>query len=164
MRFLLNLHGQRRPIFFSRHGQSEYNQLGKIGGDSVLTAHGEEYATALAEWVDKEAQRRSVKLDSEGKPRPARLWTSSLKRTRLTARHIRRMACHRVVRQVRVQMRPKMHRNLDEIYAGLCDGMTYEECDLRSKAKQPTHAMLVRSDPIDPRDACEIRPNLIRDL
>ena len=63
-----------------------------------------------------------------------------------------------------VQMRPKMHRNLDEIYAGLCDGMTYEECDLRSKAKQPTHAMLVRSDPIDPRDACEIRPNLIRDL
>ena len=30
-RFLLNLHGQRRPIFFSRHGQSEYNLLGKIG-------------------------------------------------------------------------------------------------------------------------------------
>jgi len=24
-------------------------------------------------------------------------------------------------------MRPKMFRNLDEIYAGLCDGMTYEE-------------------------------------
>ena len=31
MRFLLNLHGQRRPIFFSRHGQSEYNRLKKIG-------------------------------------------------------------------------------------------------------------------------------------
>ena len=30
------------------------------GGDSVLTAHGEEYATALAEWVDKEAQRHSA--------------------------------------------------------------------------------------------------------
>ena len=24
------------------------------GGDSVLTEHGEEYASALAEWVDKE--------------------------------------------------------------------------------------------------------------
>ena len=33
--------------------------------------------------------QQKVKLDSEGKPRPARLWTSSLKRTRLTARHIR---------------------------------------------------------------------------
>ena len=32
VRFLLNLHGQRRPIFFSRHGQSEYNRLKKIGG------------------------------------------------------------------------------------------------------------------------------------
>lgn len=122
--FLLNLHGQRRPIFFSRHGQSEYNQLGKIGGDSVLTAHGEEYATALAEWVDKE-----VKLDSEGKPRPARLWTSSLKRTRLTARHIRHDSICLPNGTEWVQMRPKMHRNLDEIYAGLCDGMTYEEIE-----------------------------------
>lgn len=26
-------------------------------------------------------------------------------------------------------MRPKMFRNLDEIYAGLCDGMTYEEIE-----------------------------------
>lgn len=122
--FLLNLHGQRRPIFFSRHGQSEYNRLGKIGGDSVLTEHGEEYASALAEWVDKE-----VKQDSEGKARPARLWTSSLKRTRLTARHIRHDSVCLPNGTEWVQMRPKMFRNLDEIYAGLCDGMTYEEIE-----------------------------------
>lgn len=120
--FLLNLHGQRRPIFFSRHGQSEYNRLKKIGGDSVLTEHGEEYASKLAEWVDKE-----VKLDDEGRPRPARLWTSSLKRTRLTARHIRHDTVCLPNGTEWVQMRPKMFRNLDEIYAGLCDGMTYEE-------------------------------------
>lgn len=24
-------------------------------------------------------------------------------------------------------MRPKVFRNLDELYAGVCDGMTYEE-------------------------------------
>jgi hypothetical protein len=28
------------------------------GGDSVLTEHGEEYASALAEWVDKEVMGR----------------------------------------------------------------------------------------------------------
>ena len=32
-----------------------------------------------------------VKKDADGKPRPARLWTSSLQRTRLTARHIRHL-------------------------------------------------------------------------
>jgi len=122
--FLLNLHGQRRPVFLSRHGQSEYNRLGKIGGDSVLTSHGEEYATALADWVDKE-----VKIDATGKPRPARLWTSSLKRTRLTARHIRHDSLTLPSGTQWVQMRPKMFRNLDEIYAGLCDGMTYEEIE-----------------------------------
>eukprot|EP00439_Symbiodinium_sp_Y106_P041933 s3526_g5.t1 len=115
--FLLNLHGQRRPIFLSRHGQSEYNRLGKIGGDS-------EYATALADWVDKE-----VKIDATGKPRPARLWTSSLKRTRLTARHIRHDSLTLPSGTQWVQMRPKMFRNLDEIYAGLCDGMTYEDIE-----------------------------------
>ena len=39
--FLVNLHVDRRSFFFSRHGQSEYNRLGKIGGDSDLTEHGE---------------------------------------------------------------------------------------------------------------------------
>jgi len=120
--FLLNLHVHRRPIFFSRHGQSEYNRLGKIGGDSRLTEHGEDYARALAEWVESE-----IKLDADGKPRPARLWTSSLQRTILTARHIRHDQIMLPNGLEWVQCRPKMFRNLDEIYAGLCDGMTYEE-------------------------------------
>ena len=34
-----------------RHGQSEYNLQQKIGGDSSLTAHGREYAVALAKHV-----------------------------------------------------------------------------------------------------------------
>ena len=37
-RFLLNLHGHRRPLYFSRHGQSEYNRLGKIGGKRSKSA------------------------------------------------------------------------------------------------------------------------------
>jgi len=124
--FLVNLHVQRRSFYFSRHGQSEYNRLGKIGGDSDLTEHGEAYALELGKWVDTHVMR-----DAEGVPVPGRLWTSSLLRTRRTARHIP----HPTIRYTTkagttldwVQMRPKAFRNLDELYAGSCDGMTYEE-------------------------------------
>ena len=126
--FLVNLHVNRRSFYFSRHGQSEYNRLGKIGGDSDLTEHGEAYATALGTWVSK-----NVMHDEAGAPVPARLWTSSLLRTRQTARHIP----HPTVPFTKedgssgqwVQMRPKAFRNLDELYAGLCDGMTYKEIE-----------------------------------
>ena len=53
MTFLLNLHISRSPFYFTRHGQSEYNEYGQIGGDSGLTARGEEYATALGKWVSE---------------------------------------------------------------------------------------------------------------
>ena len=68
----MNLHTSPKMIYLTRHGQSEYNLTQKIGGDSSLTAHGEEYATALAAWVHK-----NILVDN---PR-ARLWTSTLKRT-----------------------------------------------------------------------------------
>ena len=47
--FLTTVHTTPHTIWLSRHGQSEYNEMGKIGGDSGLTAHGEEYARALGE-------------------------------------------------------------------------------------------------------------------
>ncbi|KAL1524386.1 hypothetical protein AB1Y20_019281 [Prymnesium parvum] len=121
--FLINLHMTRTPFYLSRHGQSVYNELGKIGGDSMLTTHGEEYALKLGEWA-----ATHICHTPSGKPVPARLWTSSLQRTIRTARHIP----HPVItvspeQNEWIQMRPKVFRNLDEIYAGECDGMTYEE-------------------------------------
>ena len=123
--FLVNLHVDRRSFFFSRHGQSEYNRLGKIGGDSDLTEHGEKYALALGDWV-----YTNVMHTPDGTPIPGRLWTSSLLRTRQTARHIHPTIQYKTPSGNTaewVQMRLKAFRNLDEIYAGLCDGMTYEE-------------------------------------
>ena len=43
LHFLINLHIIPRPIFLSRHGQSEYNVLCKIGGDSNLSEMGIKY-------------------------------------------------------------------------------------------------------------------------
>lgn len=48
---MLSLHNTPRPIYLSRHGQSKYNVMGKVGGDSDLSKAGEEYATSLAKFV-----------------------------------------------------------------------------------------------------------------
>lgn len=102
--FLVNTHLTPRPILLTRHGESRDNVRGRIGGDSVLSEDGEHYAKKLADFVNK-------RLRSE---RTASIWTSTLQRTILTARHIGGF--------------PKIQwRALDEINAGVCDGMTYEE-------------------------------------
>jgi hypothetical protein len=46
--FCMNLHTLPHTFFFTRHGQSEYNVLGKIGGDAGLSSAGTEYAKQLA--------------------------------------------------------------------------------------------------------------------
>ena len=72
--FLSNMHATTCSIYLSRHGQSEYNSHGKIGGDSGLTPMGEAYAQKLAEFAD-----RVITRDPEnGEARPVRLWTLSL--------------------------------------------------------------------------------------
>lgn len=40
-----------------RHGQSEYNVVGRIGGDSELSPHGWAYSKKLAEFVKEEVRR-----------------------------------------------------------------------------------------------------------
>ncbi|CAM9741198.1 unnamed protein product [Ectocarpus sp. 12 AP-2014] len=47
----LNLHLKPRPIWMSRHGESEFNLQGRIGGDAPLTAAGKVYAGRLDEFM-----------------------------------------------------------------------------------------------------------------
>ncbi|KAL9412668.1 hypothetical protein AB3S75_041335 [Citrus x aurantiifolia] len=102
--FLVNTHLTPRPILLTRHGESRDNVRGRIGGDTILSDAGEIYAKKLANFVEK-------RLKSE---RAASIWTSTLQRTILTASPIAGF--------------PKIQwRALDEINAGVCDGMTYEE-------------------------------------
>ena len=55
------MHVQPRKIYFSRHGQSEYNVLHKIGGNSNLSPEGEAYASKLGKWVHTELEPQSPK-------------------------------------------------------------------------------------------------------
>ncbi|XP_077239324.1 6-phosphofructo-2-kinase/fructose-2,6-bisphosphatase-like isoform X2 [Tasmannia lanceolata] len=102
--FLVNTHLTPRPILLTRHGESRDNVRGRIGGDTALSEAGDLYAKKLANFVEK-------RLKTE---RTASIWTSTLQRTILTATPILGF--------------PKIQwRALDEINAGVCDGMTYEE-------------------------------------
>lgn len=125
---VMSLTNAPHRIYLSRHGQSAYNELGKIGGDSGITDEGKEYAKKLAEYAEKVIARSKT----DGSVLPARLWTSGLRRTQETAQFISHPTIvyelpEPLGKSEWVQMHPRAWRNLDEIYAGVCDGMTYEE-------------------------------------
>ncbi|KAG6382631.1 hypothetical protein SASPL_157697 [Salvia splendens] len=102
--FLVNTHLTPRPILLTRHGESRDNVRGRIGGDSAISDSGELYAKKLANFVERRLKNEKA----------ASIWTSTLQRTILTATPIGGF--------------PKIQwRALDEINAGVCDGMTYEE-------------------------------------
>lgn len=106
VQFLLNTHLQPRSIYLTRHGESEFNLAGRIGGDSGLAPNGQSYAESLAAFMEAEVPES-----------PLTVWTSTLKRTRQTAAHLPQTSTP--------------WRILDEIDAGICDGMTYEEIEIR---------------------------------
>eukprot|EP00299_Pterocystis_sp_00344_P011566 c5418_g1_i2.p1 GENE.c5418_g1_i2~~c5418_g1_i2.p1 ORF type:complete len:426 (-),score=63.66 c5418_g1_i2:304-1497(-) len=123
VQFLVNVRYTGQSTFYlSRHGQSEYNKLGKIGGDSSLSDMGRAYAVELSKFVDENILRAQ-----DGQLRRARLWTSSMKRTIETGAYI----SHQQVDGDWYNMRPRVWRLLDELYAGSCDGMTYEEIKVK---------------------------------
>ncbi len=107
--FLMNLHPLPRPIYLTRHGESEFNREERIGGDPGITDKGHAFARALTVHLEGEHA-----LTSE-----LRIWTSTLRRTQETAAAI--YAAHPT-------LSPAIEfRSLDEIDAGACDGMSYDE-------------------------------------
>lgn len=125
VQFVTHLRPKQHKIYLSRHGQSTYNLLQKIGGNAGLTPAGEAYATWLGKWVP---ENMCGSADPE-KQRCCRLWTSSMKRTIETARHIPHPVIKKGDGQVWQQMYMRVYRNLDEIFAGEYEGMTYEEIE-----------------------------------
>ncbi|KAI1229700.1 hypothetical protein IHE44_0010882, partial [Lamprotornis superbus] len=99
--YLMNIHVTPRAIYLSRHGESQLNLLGRIGGDSGLSPRGQQYAQALAQFI------RSQDI------RELKVWTSHMKRTIETAEAL--------------GVPYEQWKALNEIDAGVCEEMTYEE-------------------------------------
>jgi len=102
--YLMNLHLKPRSIYLSRHGESIYNVEGKIGGDSDLSPRGWDYARALPALVKDNIGDHQLEV-----------WTSTLQRTIQTGSFL--------------PFEKKTWKSLDELDAGVCDGMTYEEIE-----------------------------------
>lgn len=67
--FLMNIHVMQRSIYLTRHGESEFNRMERIGGDAPLTSKGLRYAAELAKYFAQESVRdlRSGFLLLEGR-------------------------------------------------------------------------------------------------
>jgi broad specificity phosphatase PhoE/predicted kinase len=93
-----------KSLFLVRHGQTEFNVQGRIGGNPMLTPKGREQARALA--------RRLGREDI------AWVFTSTRLRSHETAAPL-------------LAERPGAHtmafREFDELWAGSCEGMLYSE-------------------------------------
>jgi hypothetical protein len=58
VQFLTNMHATHQTIYLTRHGQSEYNYQGKIGGDSGLSMMGEKFAVGPREVLRRHLDQR----------------------------------------------------------------------------------------------------------
>ncbi|BES96411.1 6-phosphofructo-2-kinase [Nesidiocoris tenuis] len=105
--YLMNIHIVPRTIYIARHGESKHNLEGRIGGDSELSERGQIFADALAKYI----QEQNIS--------GLRVWTSWLKRTIQTV--------------ARIPAPQERWKALNEIDAGICEEMTYEEI----KSKYP---------------------------
>lgn len=99
--YLMNIHITPRTIYLTRHGESEHNLRGLIGGDSNLSERGRLYASALSSYIDQQ--------QIEG----LRVWTSWMKRAIQTVASVRAPQ--------------ERWKALNEIDAGHCEEMTYEQ-------------------------------------
>ncbi|XP_050725518.1 6-phosphofructo-2-kinase/fructose-2,6-bisphosphatase-like isoform X3 [Eriocheir sinensis] len=99
--YLMNTHITPRTIYLTRHGESQHNIEGRIGGDADLSENGRKFGSALAKYIE---EQNISKL---------RVWTSWLKRTIQTAEGI--------------DAPQERWKALNEIDAGICEEMTYTE-------------------------------------
>ncbi|XP_062852737.1 6-phosphofructo-2-kinase/fructose-2,6-bisphosphatase 3 isoform X1 [Trichomycterus rosablanca] len=99
--YLMNIHIQPRSIYLCRHGESQHNLQGRLGGDSGLSTCGRKFSTALAKFVE------------EQKLTDLKVWTSQLRRSIQTAEAL--------------NVAYEQWKALNEIDAGVCEEMTYEE-------------------------------------
>ncbi|XP_017265213.1 6-phosphofructo-2-kinase/fructose-2,6-bisphosphatase 2 [Kryptolebias marmoratus] len=98
--YLMNIHVHSHSIYLCRHGESQCNLEGRIGGDSGLSDRGKQFAAALKGFV-KEHSLSDLKV-----------WTSQLKRTIQTAEEL--------------DVPYEQWKILNEIDAGVCEEMTYK--------------------------------------
>ena len=113
-----------KSLFLTRHGESELNVQGRVGGDGDLSVMGREFAERLANFVQE-------------RPSILAIWISAYKRTKRTAEPALRNVDTFGNNEKSVSIQLIQWRALDELNAGVCEGMTYADIE----SLHPTHAL-----------------------
>ncbi|KAF9919172.1 hypothetical protein FBU30_011138 [Linnemannia zychae] len=125
--YLMNFNLSPRCIWLTRHGESIDNLVGKIGGDAPLSERGKRYSECLSRFIQFQRQEneKARKLDAEARmaiypirERTVAVWTSMLTRTKETVENFDP-----------TEYDIKHMRFLNEIYAGICEGLTYSQIE-----------------------------------
>lgn len=124
-----------RQIWLTRHGESDDDVAGRIGGDAELTPLGVKYAAALSRFMDCQKEAWDILQDggdgddsgsfsdalqraapADRMPRTFNVWTSRMRRSMQTAQFF-----------ARPDYQAKNLRMLDELNAGVLEGLTREK-------------------------------------
>ncbi|KAL8895470.1 MAG: hypothetical protein Q9207_008163 [Kuettlingeria erythrocarpa] len=151
--YLLNFNLSPRQIWITRHGESNDNIAGKIGGDSDLSHTGRAYARALTRFIQHERKAWEIRQQDKAAsthfpPQPGDttppnpeytsqsdggdanaaknfcVWTSMLNRSIQTAQFFDEE-----------DFEIKQMRMLDELNAGSMEGLTYNEIKTKHPAE-----------------------------
>jgi 6-phosphofructo-2-kinase len=145
--YLLNFNLAPRMIWITRHGESTDNVAGKIGGDSDLSENGQRYARAMTRFIHSQRKEFAVRqadkmANTHFPPVPGDhtppnpyydhdfdhgnfcVWTSMLNRSVQSAQHF----CDD-------DYEVKQMRMLDELNAGIMEGLTYDEIRTKHAAE-----------------------------
>lgn len=113
------------PVFFTRHGQSEYNLEDRLGGNPDLTDTGREDAEDIADFFEHQVRTNerlfANRVASWGTRTDFEVWCSQLRRTQSTAQPTANILCNGAL---------KTFKSLNEIHAGICEDMTNDEIKL----------------------------------
>ncbi|KAJ3356157.1 hypothetical protein HDU83_001736 [Entophlyctis luteolus] len=121
--YLMQIHIKERTLWLSRHGESTYNRVNRIGGDPPLTPLGKRYARAMNDFIKKDIIPPHLDPVNDAEEISRRrqgvhVWTSTLQRTLGSIEGFEEDDWHVV-----------HFKALGEIFAGICEDMTLEEIE-----------------------------------
>ncbi|KAL4655811.1 6-phosphofructo-2-kinase/fructose-2,6-bisphosphatase 4-like [Arapaima gigas] len=111
--YLMNIHITPRSIYLCRHGESDLNVKGRIGGDSGLSIRGKEACSFAKFCLWSSFAKCLAKFIQDQNIKDLKVWTSQMKRTIQTAEAL--------------GVPYEQWKALNEIDAGVCEEMRYEE-------------------------------------
>ncbi|KAJ3128678.1 hypothetical protein HK100_009051 [Physocladia obscura] len=123
--YLMQINIKERTLWLSRHGESTYNKVNRIGGDPPLTPLGAKYARTMNKFIQDQIVPPSLHPVFDAAKiaelkKGVHVWSSNLQRTLASVEGFEEAEWEVLHFKLSFMV-------LGEIFAGICEDMTYEE-------------------------------------